>query len=318
MDPIAIRIHEIDKHFGKIQALSRVSFEVPRGTIFGLLGQNGAGKTTLFSIIANFLQADHGRIDVLGVDIRRISALQGRMTILPQDAEFERNVPILEQLTFFRMLDGQPRHRAREEVHHALRLVGLDDYASRGVRALSHGMMKRLGIAQAFLGEPEVVLLDEPTSGLDPANARKIRDLVCTLRRRQATIVLSSHNLAEIQELCDHVAILDHGKLVHVGSVEELTRSGRELDLRLSRSLSPLEIDHLRALPGVADVIASDPPSYTVRLDLDGRRWDEVVALVLRQILDDGAVPLKVEEGRSLESQFLRLTGRRTPPEYQA
>jgi ABC-2 type transport system ATP-binding protein len=309
MDPIAIRVHEIDKRFGRIQALSRVSFEVPRGSIFGLLGPNGAGKTTLFSIIANFLQADHGQIEVLGVDIRRISALRGRMTILPQDAEFERNVPILEQLTLFRMLDGQPRHKAREEVHHALRLVGLDDCADRGVRALSHGMTKRLGIAQAFLGAPEVVLLDEPTAGLDPANARKIRALVQTLRRRQATIVLSSHNLAEIQQLCDHVAILDHGELVHVGSVEQLTRSGRELDLRLSRSLSPAELEQLRALPGVIEVIGSDPPSYAVRLDLDGQGWDDVVARVLRQLLDTDAVPLRLAEGRSLESHFLRLTG---------
>lgn len=312
--PTAIRICAIDKRFGKVQALAQVSFEVPRGSIFGLLGPNGAGKTTLFSIIASFLQADRGHVEVLGVNVRRrISALRGRMTILPQDAEFERNVPIVEQLTLFRMLDGEQREQACEQVHDALQLVGLDEWAHRGVRTLSHGMKKRLGIAQAFLGEPELVLLDEPTAGLDPANARKIRDLVRTLHRRQATIVLSSHNIAEVQELCDHVAILDRGKLVHAGSLAELTCSGRELDVRLSRSLSEAELERVRALPGVVEVIAGEllreGARYTVRLDLDRGRWEQAVAVVLGRLLEIGAVPLELAEGHSLESQFLRLTG---------
>ncbi|MHC4352715.1 MAG: ABC transporter ATP-binding protein, partial [Planctomycetota bacterium] len=200
-----VSIEGISKRFGRIQALNDVSFEVPSNSIFGLLGPNGAGKTTLFSIVADFLKADAGTIEVLGIDTRTISRLQGRLSILPQDAQFQRNVPILDQLVFFRLLAGRTKKQAHVEVVHSLELVGLESFAKRRVGSLSHGMVKRLGIAQAFLGHPEVILLDEPTAGLDPASARQIRDLIKQLQER-ATIVVSSHNLAEIQELCGHVA----------------------------------------------------------------------------------------------------------------
>jgi ABC-type multidrug transport system ATPase subunit len=275
--------------------------------VFGLLGPNGAGKTTLFSIVSNFLNADSGRVEVLGVDTRNISRLRGRMTILPQDAQFQRNVPILEQLTFFRMLDGQDRASAEDEVRRGLELVGLSDYTNRSVRALSHGMLKRLGIAQAFLGEPEVILLDEPTSGLDPANARQIRDLVTELKAR-ATVVVSSHNLDEIQELCSHVVILDRGQVVADGSVDELTRAHRELELRLSRTLDAGELERLGALDPVSSITAGTDSGYIFGLDLDGRDWDSAVAEILGWLLEAGVVPRRLTEGRSLESHFLQVT----------
>ena len=308
----AIRIDHLSKRFGDVRALDDVSFDVPSHSIFGLLGANGAGKTTLFSIVANFLRADGGSVEVLGVDVRRISELRGRMTILPQDAQFQRSVPILEQLTFFRELDGLSRERARREVIEGLEKVGLADYARRGVRALSHGMAKRLGIAQAFLGSPEVILLDEPTSGLDPGNARQIRDMVRTLQSH-ATIVISSHNLAEIQDLCDHVAILDKGRLIQASAVAELTRAGRELDLRLSRELTPPERERLRSIPRVLDVEANGPLDYTVRLGFDDLEdgqdaWDRAVASVLSSLLEIGVVPRRLSEGKSLENHFLRVT----------
>jgi ABC-2 type transport system ATP-binding protein len=305
----AVRIQNVSKRFGDIQALIDVGFDVPPHSIFGLLGPNGAGKTTLFSIVANFLKADSGAIEVLGRSTRRISELQGRLTILPQDAAFQRSTPILQQLVFFRMLDGQDRATAEQEVNRTLELVGLDDYAKRGARALSHGMMKRLGVAQAFLGTPEVILLDEPTSGLDPANARQIRDLILELRER-TTIVISSHNLAEIQDLCDHVAILDKGRVVACGSVAELTSSSRELDLRLSRRLGEDELARLSSLDVVASVDGHAAPDYAVRLDLDeDRDWDDAVASVLRTLLDLGTVPRRFYEGQSLEQHFLAVTG---------
>jgi ABC-type multidrug transport system ATPase subunit len=308
MQPV-VHIQNISKNFGDIVALDDVSLDVPPQSVFGLLGPNGAGKTTLFSIIANFLNPDQGSIQVLGHDTRRISALQGRLTILPQDAAFQRSTPILEQLIFFRMLDGKDRATARQEVSHTLELVGLGDYAKRGARALSHGMMKRLGVAQAFLGSPEVILLDEPTSGLDPANARQIRDLIQELRER-TTVVISSHNLAEIQELCDHVAILDKGRLVASGSVAELTSASRELDLRLSRRLDEQELERLTSVPIVSSVESSGGNDYAAHFDFgDGGSWDEAVASLLRELLDIGVVPRRLHEGQSLERHFLAVTG---------
>jgi len=314
-----VSIKGLSKQFGRIQALREVSFTIPAHSIFGLLGPNGAGKTTLFSIAADFLKADAGSVEVLGVDTRHITQLRGRLSILPQDARFQRNVPILDQLVFFRLLAGRTLSEAREEVVQSLEMVGLQSVAKRRIGSLSHGMVKRLGIAQAFLGQPEVILLDEPTAGLDPANARQIRDLIKQLQSR-ATIVVSSHNLAEIQELCDRVAIMDHGKLVLAGSVDEITRSDRQFDLRLSRPLTEEELGRLCDLDGVRDVREVETlaaganrgsADYAVRLDLSGGRVDQDAATtaLLRCVLDMGVTPRSFAEGRSLEAQFLELTG---------
>jgi ABC-type multidrug transport system ATPase subunit len=299
-----------------------VSFEVPAGSIFGLLGPNGAGKTTLFSIIANFLRADAGKVDVLGIDARKTSALQGRLTILPQDALFQRNLSILDQLMFFRRLAGQSKAQSREDAIAALKMVGLAKYARRSARVLSHGMTKRLGIAQAFLGRPEVILLDEPTAGLDPKNARQIRDLVQQFRDRDCTIVVSSHNLAEIQELCDHVAILDHGKLVAAGPVAEIAGERRELKMRLSRDLEDNEVEALNALSGVADVRRRAPLEWSATLEGEHRTegdesadevhpQDAAMVALLRALLDFGVTPREWREGATLEEHFLRVTDKK-------
>ncbi len=314
-----VSINGLSKRFGRIQALSKVSFEVPANSIFGLLGPNGAGKTTLFSIVADFLKADAGMVEVLGIDTRNISRLQGRLSILPQDAQFQRNVPILEQLVFFRLLAGRTKKQAREEVTHSLELVGLQSFAKRRVSSLSHGMVKRLGIAQAFLGHPEVILLDEPTAGLDPASARQIRDLIKQLQER-ATIIVSSHNLAEVQELCDHVAILDLGNLVLSGSVDEITLSDREYNLSLSRPLQDSELQRLSSIEGANSIKMLPRPSagrakssadYLVTLNLSSGHLDQdaVIAAILRGLLDMGITPRRLTEGRSLETQFLEVTG---------
>ncbi len=314
-----VSIKELSKRFGRIQALNKVSFDIPSNSIFGLLGPNGAGKTTLFSIIADFLKADAGTVEVLGIDTRYISRLQGRLSILPQDAQFQRNVPILDQLVFFRLLAGRTKKQANEEVLHSLELVGLKSVAKRRVNSLSHGMVKRLGIAQAFLGSPEVILLDEPTAGLDPASARQIRDLVKQLQQH-ATIVVSSHNLDEVQELCDHVAILDHGNLVLAGSVDEITRADREYNLSLSRPLKESELEKLTSIEGVRSIKmlstaaasqSNKSTDYLVTLNLSADHLDQdaVIAPVLRTLLDISVTPRKLTEGRSLETQFLEVTG---------
>ncbi|MCP4611347.1 MAG: ABC transporter ATP-binding protein [Planctomycetes bacterium] len=314
-----VSIKELSKRFGRIQALNKVSFDIPANSIFGLLGPNGAGKTTLLSIVADFLKADAGTVEVLGIDTRYISRLQGRLSILPQDAQFQRNVPILDQLVFFRLLAGRTKKQANEEVLHSLELVGLKSVAKRRVTSLSHGMVKRLGIAQAFLGSPEVILLDEPTAGLDPASARQIRDLVKQLQQH-ATIAVSSHNLHEVQELCDHVAILDHGNLVLTGSVDEITRADREYNLSLSRPLKESELEKLTSIEGVrsikmlstaAAIQSKKSTDYLMTLNLSADHLDQdaVIAPVLRTLLDMSIAPRKLTEGRSLETQFLEVTG---------
>ena len=309
----ALRIQNLSKRFDKTQALDDVTFDVPMGSIFGLLGPNGAGKTTLFSIAAGFLRADGGSLRVLVTDISHVSELQGRMTILPQDAAFQRNVPIVEQLVFLRRLDGSDAATAQREVTEAMERVGIAQYKKRGIHALSHGMLKRMGIAQAFLGQPELILLDEPTSGLDPQNARQIRDLVRELQQsRRVTTVISSHNLAEIQELCDHVAILDHGKLKITGSVQDITRQGRRIEVTTSRPFVESDKARLRTV-FVSTVEELGPHRYRLHLAVpDGKPADDAVIAVMRAILDLGVAPRAMTEGNTLEEYFLSVTGEPT------
>jgi ABC-type multidrug transport system ATPase subunit len=309
---MAIDVRGVAKAFGRVRALDDVTLAVPPRSIFGLVGPNGAGKTTLFSVIANFLKSDAGAVEVLGIDVRRISLLRGRLAILPQDALFQRNVPIVDQLAFFRRLDGRSRREAEEDARRTLERVGLGPYIERRVHALSHGMVKRLGLAQAFLGEPEVILLDEPTSGLDPQNARQIRDLVRECQAR-ATIVVSSHNLAEVQDLCSHVAILDEGRLVATGPVDEITRAGRRVEFRPPRPLAEDELRALAALPGIADLAPSGERRYVAAIDPAFADGEAAVAGLLRALLDAGITPRYFAEGNSLEEVFLKMTGRRAP-----
>ena len=308
----ALEISGISKSFAKTKALDQVTFAVPTGSIFGLLGPNGAGKTTLFSIIASFLHRDTGSIKVLDTDVDHVSDLQGRLSILPQDALFQRNVPIMEQLVFFRLLDGVDKSEAEAEVRETMERVGLGGYLKRGVHALSHGMLKRMGIAQAFLGNPEVILLDEPTSGLDPQNAKQIRDLIVEMQQTgQATTMVSSHNMLEIQELCDHVAILDEGKVVTCGRVSDITRQSLQVEMTLSRALEDREKDKITALPGAGALEQRGPDRY--RLALEGgdseSETDAAVNRLLRTLLDMNITPRQFKEGNSLEEFFLKVTG---------
>ena len=163
---------------------------------------------------------------MLGVDVDHISQLQGRLSILPQDALFQRNVPILEQLAFFRVLDGKSQSEAEDEVQETLEKVGLAEYSKRGVHALSHGMLKRMGIAQAFLGNPEVILLDEPTSGMSGAETEQavalIRDISAT-----RTMVIVEHDMGVVFDLADRISVLVYGQVIATGTPEEIRANAK-------------------------------------------------------------------------------------------
>ncbi len=306
----AISIKNVTKVFGRQRALDRVSFDIPHKSVFGLLGPNGAGKTTLFSIIANFLKATEGDIQVLGVSVDRIGDLRGRLTILPQDALFQSNVPVREQLEFFAMLNGMSKTEAADETTRVLTMVGLLDAQKKNARALSHGMTKRLGIAQAFMGKPEVIVLDEPTAGLDPVNAAGVRALINDIKRKaDATLVISSHNLAEIQEMCAAVAILDHGKLVEHKTVAEITQSTGHVRFTFGRRLVDAEVAVLNAQPGIGAVTVDTQGEYTVELRPTAAQTpDQLIGVLVAELAKNGLVPRSVKEGASLEEKFLEVT----------
>ena len=307
----AVSIKGISKIFGKQKALDNVTFDIPPGQVFGLLGPNGAGKTTLFSIMANFLKPSGGSIEVLGINVDNIGDLQGRLSILPQDALFQSNVPVREQLEFFGLLGGMTPQQSADETTRVLTMVGLLDHQKKNARALSHGMTKRLGIAQAFMGKPEVIILDEPTAGLDPVNAAAMRRMINDIKTTaKATLIVSSHNLAEIQEMCAAVAILDVGKLVECRSVAELTESKGVVRMRFGRKLGEPEWALLGAQHRVVAVHVDPQGEYNLEVQpANGQTQEQLIGVLVAELAKQGLVPRSVKEGASLEEKFLEVTG---------
>ncbi|HEY0714783.1 MAG TPA: ABC transporter ATP-binding protein, partial [Polyangia bacterium] len=194
----ALRFVDVKKRFGARTALAGLSLEVPRGSCFGLIGPNGAGKTTAFSLACGFLQHDAGSIEILGQPGFSPGQLKGRVLAMPQDAVLGRETRCLEHLIYFGRLQGLSTADARREGERALEEVGLSDRRDARTKTLSHGMLRRLAIAQALLARPELILLDEPTSGLDPRHAHELRELLRRTHVDGRTIVVSSHNLHEL------------------------------------------------------------------------------------------------------------------------
>ena len=307
----AVSVQNLTKRFTKVLALDQVSFDVPTGSVFGLLGPNGAGKTTLFSIAAGFLKKSSGAITVLGHDVQQIGELRGRFSMLPQDARFQGAIPVIDQLIMFGRLTGHDPAGARKAAEEALEIVGLGEVARRAARTLSHGMMKRVALCQAFIGNPEVIFLDEPTAGLDPENARNIRNLVRD-NAKDRTVIFSSHNLQEVQDICSHICILNEGKVIETGTLEELTRAAHLLRILLPAGieLTASTEQALLALEHVASVERTGHSEFNLRLDLQGPEQKELAMRSLYQTLVANELyPDSILQGASLEARFLELTG---------
>ncbi len=307
MSAPVVSVRGLRKQYGPVVAVDALDLEVPRGSLYGLLGPNGAGKSTTFGVMCGFLRPTAGSATVLGVPSRELHRLRGRVTALPQDAAFPRNVSVLAQLTHFARLAGLPASSARSEAQRVLELVGMSGAQNRRGGELSHGMAKRVGLAQALLASPEVIFLDEPTAGLDPASSRQLKDLIAKLAPT-VTVVLSSHNLSEVQEICTHGAILDRGKLVAHGTLDELTRRGAEVAIDI-RDGAQVPREKLVQLFG-KDAVSQDGPRLRITFSSQSDPA-EVIGRALRVLLDHQVPVLGVHRGTSLERTFLEVT--RTP-----
>ena len=223
----AILVQDLKKRYGRgareVHALQGVSLRVQRGEIYGLLGRNGAGKTTLVKILLDIVRASSGAAQLLGRSSREIAARRVA-GYLPEDHRFAEYQTGAGALHFYAMLSGLSARERRMRVPALLALVGLREAADRKVRAYSKGMKQRLGLAQAMVHDPDLLLLDEPTDGVDPVGRAEIRAVLQRLKSEGKTVFLNSHLLSEVERLCDRVAILDQGRLVREGTTEELTR----------------------------------------------------------------------------------------------
>ena len=225
-----IEVSHLTKQYGNHLAVDDVSFTVADGQICGLLGPNGAGKSTIMNILTGYLSATSGQVTVAGHPLpEEADAAKACVGYLPEQPPLYPEMTVQEYLTFAAELKGVKKAEWKEQVCRAARRTGLEAVLPRLIRSLSKGYKQRVGIAQALLGSPRLIILDEPTVGLDPAQVIEIRKLIRELGRAH-TVILSSHILSEVQAVCQQILILSKGHLAAAGSLEELTADGKSLE----------------------------------------------------------------------------------------
>jgi len=225
-----IEVSHLTKQYGNHLAVDDVSFAVADGQICGLLGPNGAGKSTIMNILTGYLSATSGQVTVAGHSLpEEADAAKACVGYLPEQPPLYPEMTVQEYLTFAAELKGVKKAERKEQVCRAARRTGLEAVLPRLIRSLSKGYKQRVGIAQALLGSPRLIILDEPTVGLDPAQVIEIRKLIRELGRAH-TVILSSHILSEVQAVCQQILILSKGHLAAAGSLEELTADGKSLE----------------------------------------------------------------------------------------
>jgi ABC-type multidrug transport system ATPase subunit len=301
---LAIEIVEVTRRFGPKVAVDGVSLSVNRGEVYGLIGPNGAGKTTTFSMMCGYLRPTGGTVRVMGVNPFVDGALKGKLGVLPQDAMLPGGWKVGPLLTYWARLSGLDK--PEQEARGSLERVGLMEAWGVETHALSHGMAKRAALAQALMGRPPLVLLDEPTAGLDPRIANQVRQVIRDMKDQHTTVVVSSHNLQELEQLCDAAAILDRGKLAQAGTMAELTGQAAEFRVQVARGT--IIVPELESLPGVTSARMEGETLLHVRFDGQAHKPEEVISRVVGHLLQTGVLILGVSRGRRLEERVLQLT----------
>ena len=300
MTPAVIRVNAIRKTYGQTVAVDEVSFEVRPGETFGLIGPNGAGKTTTMECVEGLRAPDRGAISVLGLDPGRDRyTLQKRIGVQLQEAQLQKRIKVREAVAFWASLYNAPIDGDR-----LLEQLGLREKRNAWFMTLSGGQKQRLFIALALINDPELVFLDELTTGLDPQARRAIWDLVRGIRDRGKTVFLTTHLMEEAERLCDRVAILDHGRVIDIGTPAELVRRHCPERTIVVATEAASAQERFRAIPAVESVDVQGQ-QFTIR-----GRGDELVTQVI-QCLGEHRMPVVDfrTEAPTLEDVFLKLTG---------
>ncbi len=304
-----IEVEGLRKEFGEVVAVAGVSFTARSGEIFGLLGPNGAGKTTTIGCICGLLEPTAGRVRVMGHDVAREGpAARRTLGVVPQEVALYDDLSATENLRYWGGAQGMRGPLLRERVAAVLDLAGLQDRAREPVKNFSGGMKRRLNFACGIVHQPQVLLLDEPTVGVDPQSRVRLLDLVRDQARAGTCVLYTTHYMEEAESLCDRLGVIDHGKLIALGTMAELRAMMGERDLlRLAGSFqAEAALAALRNLDGV-EVVHADATLLTLSLPEASRRLPALFSAL-------AAVGAEIRETTvtqpSLESLFIKLTGK--------
>ncbi|MDI9395262.1 MAG: ABC transporter ATP-binding protein [Euryarchaeota archaeon] len=304
----AISTENLYKIYGSRFVLENLSLNVEKGSIYGFLGQNGAGKTTTIKLLAGLSTPTKGKIFVNSMDLssesRKVKKILG---LVPQDSSFYDERTALSHMVYYGRLKGLSKKESMEQSRVLLDQVGLGNEMFKKVGYFSHGMKTRLGIAQALLNNPKVLILDEPTNGLDPVGIRQIRQILRECNNKGITVFLSSHNLLEIQEICTHVGILDKGKLIAESAIEKIRHF--ESNGVITVGVYNLSSDMISLIESLEFVVKTELKAEHT-LDIYVNSEIDVKPEINRLIVESGGKVFKlIENSLSLEDVFFDATG---------
>lgn len=297
-----LAVHDLRKRYGTVEAVRGVSFDVTEGEILGLLGPNGAGKTTTVECVIGLRDPDSGSVEICGLDARRRPRdVKQKIGVALQTTALQDKITPREALELF---GSFYQHRTKPD--ELLERFALVDKADAKFDTLSGGQRQRLALALAFVNRPEIVFLDEPTAGLDPQSRRELHGQIARTRSDGHTILLTTHDLDEAQQLCDRVAIIDHGRIVAAGTPRELMAQSQSAQSVSIVTTQPLNRNHLLSLPGVGEIKEEEGERVRFTTTDANRTLEELMKFLNAERI--GIAELHVQKA-SLEDVFIELTG---------
>ncbi len=308
MSTPVIQTENLTKSYGSRIAVNHLNLTVEAKQIHGFLGPNGAGKTTTIKMLVGLLRPDSGSLKILGTNAAGDKPkIRERIGYMPELPKFPKHLTGVELLDVYGRMYNIPKEARKKKIPELLKMVGLEGRGRDRIGKYSKGMQQRIGIAQALLNDPELVILDEPSIGLDPVGMVEVRDMVKGIVKGGQTVFFSSHLLAEVQQICDHVTIINFGNMLFTGTLEEVSSkagSSRSLVVEVQKASDNI-LQALKALPFV--VVKANNNVYTLHL----KTKDDVRADISKAISAAGGVILRMQEqGGGLEDAFMSLVGK--------
>ena len=302
-----LKIKGLNKKYNKLKALDALDMNIERGSIYGLVGQNGAGKTTLMRIVSGVLSFDSGDIQIDNMDIKKqYSRIKEKIAFIPDSFAYHYNITIEEYMEFFASCYGFEGLRARQRYTKLLQMLSLDDKMQSLVGSLSRGMQQRLSLARALINDPEFIIMDEPTSGLDPKTNYSFKELIRQLNSEDRTILISSHMLSELSELCSDIGVIDHGHMVIESSLSDI--------LNKFNNTNPIKIRIMGNEDKAFKIFREDVNVRHVSarggiffIKFTGTKRDEA-ALLKKLVIEDIPVSEFMREEAKLETFFMDIT----------